>query len=173
MGILLLVAIVLFLIIHGSIRASEANEPTLDNGLKKKYFIWRDLEYVGGIDGIYDLTKVNISMSNDNILAIDFDGKYKNYNKRIRMGDIQSVIIQTEEQIKNDVTLGRLVMFGVFALAMKKEKRYMEKYLIINYLGNGQEQQIISRGQGAIVIKEYYEKIKKGEVDYRTGQVRV
>lgn len=136
-------------------------QPTYNNGLTKESYVNAELEYVGGIDGIYDLTKVNISINNNGKLNIVFYYNFYDYGRVVDFNDIIDMSIQTEEQVRNDVTLSRVILFGVFALGMKKEKRYMQKYLIINYLEDGCEKQIITRGQNAPKVRECYEKLKK------------
>lgn len=53
--------------------------------------------------------------------------------------EIKGVEIKSEEEVSKDVTLTRMVAFGIYALALKKEKRTVKNYLILKCVKNGFE----------------------------------
>lgn len=51
--------------------------------------------------------------------------------------DIQGVSFKSEEEISKDVTLGRLLLFGVFAFGLKKKTVHKHHYIVMSFT-NGQ-----------------------------------
>lgn len=51
--------------------------------------------------------------------------------------------LKTEQDISHDVTLGRLLIFGIFAFGMKKTKKIITKYIVINYYDESNVRQTI------------------------------
>lgn len=55
----------------------------------------------------------------------------------IPYSEIKTIEFKTEEEVSRDVTLTRMIAFGVYALALKKEKRKVTDYLILGCEKNG------------------------------------
>ena len=122
--------------------------------------------YCGGNDYVATDTRVELKWRKDNVLVITFlrAGRIE----YIPYSDINRVYIRTEHQIKEDVTLTRLAVMGVFAFGNKKETRSNEYYLVLSYKNcEGVEQNLIlSKGMNLqkdinlyeTILKEYKEK---------------
>ena len=67
----------------------------------------------------------------------------------IPIENIKKAEFKTEEQIHKDVTLGRLLLFGVFAFGMKKKTKTQKNYLVVIYEENGIENIVIFEAQKA------------------------
>lgn len=52
---------------------------------------------------------------------------------RVPLGRILRFEVKTEEQVRRDVTLGRLLLFGIFAFGLKKTTRHREDYFCVTY----------------------------------------
>jgi hypothetical protein len=62
---------------------------------------------------------------------------------------VESIIkaeLKTQEQISKDVTLTRLLAFGIFAFALKKKTKNETSYLTVSYTENGIENAVIFDG---------------------------
>lgn len=57
----------------------------------------------------------------------------------IPISDLTRYEVKTETEIQRDVTLTRLVALGIFAFALKKEKKVEEQFLILSYNQSGVE----------------------------------
>lgn len=62
--------------------------------------------------------------------------------------EIKSVDFKTREQIEKDVTLTRLLAFGMYAFAMKKQKKVITNYLIVKCEKNGVHYALAFAGGG-------------------------
>ena len=67
----------------------------------------------------------------------------------ISIENIKKAEFKTEEQIHKDVTLGRLLLFGVFAFGMKKKTKTQKNYLVVIYEENGIENTVVFETQKA------------------------
>ena len=68
-----------------------------------------------------------------------FESRWESNNYEIHPSQIKTCEVKTEKEIKNDVTLGRFLMFGVFSLLAKKQTVTNDKYLLITFEDNGLE----------------------------------
>jgi len=82
---------------------------------------------------------------------------------RILKEDLLSVQEKTEDQITKDVTLTRLLTFGIFAFGMKKKRRNTEKYLILTYLDSGQEMIAVFRKHSQLEFRSLFDAVKEGQ----------
>lgn len=66
---------------------------------------------------------------------------------------ISRVYIQNESEIRENVTLGRILTFGIFSLGMKKRTEVLKKYLVIEYLDEREKDNAIVFGdEGGVNI---------------------
>jgi hypothetical protein len=90
------------------------------------------VDYIGGFQEISGGdVKVNIKISNEN-LYIYFINKDNN-EKIISMSKIIDAECSTSEQVSKDLTLGRIVVFGILAWGLKKKTKEITKCAIITY----------------------------------------
>lgn len=82
---------------------------------------------------------------------------------RIPKEDLLSVQEKTEEQISKDVTLTRLLAFGIFAFGMKKKKKSTTKYLILSYTDSRQEITAVFKDHSQSVFRKLFNAVKEGQ----------
>lgn len=99
-------------------------------------------EYLGGLDDTEGGKSVTIKVYKTNTLHLNF-GKLGMDEKIILLKDIKDIGIKSDIEIQKEISLGRLVAFGIFALGMKKQKTKVENYTIIKYNDGKKEQNII------------------------------
>lgn len=86
---------------------------------------------------------------------------------------ITNAVIKTETQIQKDISAGKILAFGIFALASKKTRTVTENYLVITYLNEfDNEEDLIFSHQNS---KDDYptnviENIKKVYSEYKQNQ---
>lgn len=71
----------------------------------------------------------------------------------IPLKNIKKAEFKNEEQIHKDVTLGRLLLFGVFAFGLKKKTKELHNYLVLTCNQDGIESTVIfeAKNAGALV----------------------
>ncbi len=77
--------------------------------------------------------------------------------------DLLSVQEKTEEQISKDVTLTRLLAFGIFAFGLKKKRKSTEKYLILSYMDGSQQMAAVFKDHTQSQFRRLYEAIDEGQ----------
>lgn len=130
------IIIIIFLFI-GLIGLGEQQEQD-----KKNEVLFRgEGEYLGGLSDTEGGKKFTCIFDKNNIA---FKGKL---TMRIRISNIKNIAIKSEMQIQSDISLGKMVVFGVFALAMKNKKTVVNNYSVMNIYQHGKDQTIILRMQ--------------------------
>lgn len=123
-------------------------------------------DYCGGNDYVAKDTKVDLKWGKDNVLVINY--RWAGRVEYIPFSDVNGVYCKTEHQIKEDVTLTRLAVMGLFAFGNKKETTSNAYYMILCYKNNeGREQNVILSGGSLQENLNLYNKILN---DYRTSQ---
>ncbi len=82
---------------------------------------------------------------------------------RILKEDLLSVQEKTESQISKDVTLTRLLAFGIFAFGLKKKRKTTDKYLILSYMDSGQQVTAIFKNHSSSIFKKLFNAVKEGQ----------
>ena len=70
----------------------------------------------------------------------------------IPYSEIESVTYKTWEQVSKDVTLTRLVAFGMYAFAMKKQRKSINKCVVLNCSHKGTKYSVVFSGEGASTL---------------------
>ena len=74
--------------------------------------------------------------------------------------EIKNIQFKTESEVQSDVTLTRMVAFGVYALAMKKKKKVVTNYLILNCEHGGMKYSMAFAGDDvSMLYKELFKKV--------------
>lgn len=119
------------------------NNKTLADYFKDEGFTYisplSDMNYLGGIKDISIKNRIDYILTNEGLLLLYCDGNIipsinSEYTKRklINWNDIKDISLQTEQSIKEKVSLGKLVCFGIFAFAMNgKEKISTKEYIVL------------------------------------------
>lgn len=107
-------------------------------------------DYCGGNPVIISDCKVNIYWKGEEV-KITYKSLAVNIEERISYEDLISFKGITQQEIKRNVTLGRVAMFGVLALAMKKEQQENKYYIVMKYKKNDEVIEIIL-GENALTL---------------------
>lgn len=81
---------------------------------------------------------------------------FKNGLDFLPFEDIKRVNFKTHQQIEKDLTLTRMIAFGVYSLAMKKKRKVISKYLILDCESGGMPYTMAFAGGG---IEGMYQEI--------------
>lgn len=119
----------------------------------KKYVV----HYVGGHPDITKEMKMNI------VVGDKFELHYMFKKMAIDYANIERVEFKTEEQISKDVTLGRLLLFGVLAFGLKKKSVHKTGYLVITYKDEvlGEQKMIFRTKQAGEIASSILKKKKE------------
>lgn len=80
----------------------------------------------------------------------------------IDIDNIKEVSLNSREQIKHRVTATRILTAGVLALAIPKREAEVLQYLVIKFMDNGREQEIVLAGQNLGQLHaELYKRVEK------------
>lgn len=87
--------------------------------------------YIGGLDDVLSGSGVKVWNHNTKLRIeyekVDNNVDFANFNK------INSIKIVSKDYIKEKVSLGKVLVFGVFALGMKDSKKIYENFIQIEY----------------------------------------
>lgn len=130
MGIIIF--LILCLVLLRSINKTKEKEKTMG-------IIYSDhfVTYISGLANIVSGKKVTVCVYKDKIVLrspADFqsedDGKIY---ITININKISSVEIKSCQQIRQEISLGKIVMSGTFPLGMQKNKAVVNNYLVITF----------------------------------------
>lgn len=104
------------------------------------------IDYVGGhFERTGFVKNIRILITSKGLVFSHIDGI-------IPIEDIKGVDYKSSEQVEKDVTLTRLVAFGIYAFALKKEKKTVENFVIINCEHKGLPYKIALSGSFAEAV---------------------
>lgn len=154
--IILILFMVLLII---SVVSSSGN---ITNSNKSNKMIKWGGTYLGGSLKVFE---VDIPMSfeiDNNKLVLSIKSNYYN----ITYDRLVDYSMKTETEIQQKVTLGRLLVLGVFALGAKKQVKKINKYGVLEFIDEqGQKQNVIFDAPN-LVIKTILEEIHKRKIKY-------
>lgn len=137
----------------------------IDNEYEKFDFI---LSYVAGSLKIFDVNVRTVLIISMNDIRLQLD----KYDITIPYDKLLDYKLQTEEEIQQKITLGRLLIFGVFALGMKKSKKKTTKYIVLEFVDdNSKKQNVILQGDSTTYILEKIHKYKENKDKSSSKQV--
>lgn len=122
MGYVIGIGVVIFVVL---ILIGSANSKKGDN----KNVIFTKCNYCGGYEEKLDMISVWILVNKKREFYIQFP----DVKKIFMLDDIKNITTKSETEMSKEVTLGRLLLVGVLALAWKKNKVENRKFLIITY----------------------------------------
>jgi len=123
------------------------------------------VEYLGGSPHL-NVVSTGALKPCENVLAFVYSGGSKPINTH--WNNIKSIEVKTQEQITSDVTAGRVLLLGVFALAAKKQTVHKSEYLIIHCNEEGVDYDMVFSGadMGSLASK-----INGALINYRKSKV--
>lgn len=110
----------------------------ISNDIEFKYGTFINTEYQGGHPLLPDIQKIRVDVTNKKIVLQN--------NIEIYFSDINSINYDTLEQLEKRVTVTRLLTIGIFALAFKKKKKNIQKYLTVEFTDDTNITQIVAFG---------------------------
>lgn len=142
-------SLIFFFIAYLLMKSIEKDNKKLkDNGINRRMFF----KYCGGDEEVISDCDVRLDWK-DEYLEINFQKTLSLIKQDlVKYNDIVSFRGMTEQQIRSDVTLTRLALFGAFAFGMKKQKVNNQYFIVIKYLKNGLEKELIL-GEGVSGIQ--------------------
>lgn len=133
---IVIIGLILFVIlgITGSKKQEENNEKLKNLG----YSLYTKIDtgkYVGGHPYINDAIPKTIIFPKDGILEIMLDAPMALPIKKgnIQNSYIKNILAEDQSTVEKRVTVGRLLMTGIFAFAWKKKKKNELAYLTIEW----------------------------------------
>ena len=127
------------------------------------YSIWEST-YIGGYDDVAGGKKAEILLFK-NKLDINFVTNMSN-SKSINIENINTIKIMSQELIQNEISIGKMLIFGVLAFGMRDNKTTVNNYLVVNYNEDNLNYNVIlsvlSNSAMENLIKKYKE-IKTGD----------
>jgi hypothetical protein len=102
--------------------------------------------YVGGHPKIDDFIKISsIYKKEPNLIITDTRLIYPEYKGEIPIDKIKSILLEDSSTIENKITLGRVLLVGIFALAWRKKKKNELAFVTIDWTdGNFEHSTIFS-----------------------------
>lgn len=98
-------------------------------------------KYLGGFPTVSsDDKRVELTVK-DNGVVFNFLGRKP--MQFISKKDLLNAEVRSESQITEDISLGRVLAFGVVGLAMKKKNTVNKNYLVVSYNDKGQKRDVI------------------------------
>lgn len=116
-------------------------------------------KYIGGFSDLAGGKDASILIKED-CINIFIGGVADTVKKTMPMDIVKNAEIKSEAQISKEVTMGRLLIFGPLAFAMKKEKNKVKNYLVITCEKEGQEKSFIFESKCAENIVREVRRIK-------------
>lgn len=148
MFILTIIGILVITVFQAKSHAEEQKE----KGYSNLQFCG-SFNYLGGFNEITDKIIISIEIVNKEFLL--FISHNRQIEIKIPLKDIIDVSTKMEDEVSRDVTLTRLLIFNVFAFGLKKEKHHLQKFLIIRYLDDKQEEKSLIFGGNLHPEKAY------------------
>lgn len=116
------------------------------------------VKYLGGHP---DIPGEADGIMNINSAGLFFEVALTLSNLHIPVQNIVRAEFKTEEQISKDVTLTRLLAFGIFAFGMKKKKVEKTSYLVVTYKENSLENTIVFSAGNAGLLASSIMKVRQ------------
>ncbi|MBE6066202.1 MAG: hypothetical protein E7211_00660 [Clostridium lundense] len=122
----IVIIIGVMIIIAGIIRMAESAKKEIEK--QKEYDLIGHCHYYGGYEDKMDTEYISLYNNKDEILV-----SFTNEERKILIRDIKDLTTKREEQLKQEVTLGRFVLVGALAFLWKKNKVENRKFVILTY----------------------------------------
>ena len=141
-GIVILI-LVIVLIFQFNSPSHKEKEKEKKDFFKNKGLSYNDFTYLGSYAGGHPSLNVKIEnvyfIKNENNLLLykieyfDVSKPEEILNSEIPISDIDDITIEDSSSIENKITLGRVILVGIFALAWKKKKKNELSFVIISW----------------------------------------
>lgn len=130
------------------------------SGSGASYQNFLQARYKGGIKNISADGTITINVLD---IGLGFTGAFN--RKVIKFENIKDIFIENERSIQQQVSLGKLIMFGGLAFGMKKKNVEINKeYVIINVIDEDGEYNVVLDTEKESDIQSLYNKISNYKV---------
>lgn len=136
-GIIIGVIILLYFLADRAEKFTE--KVNKEKGIEVRDF---NSKYIGGFQDVIGGIKADI-MVKQNEIQIGLWRTGKIDYKFIPMDIVINAEIKSENQIAKEVSLGKMIVFGALAFAMKNEKSVVKNYLVISCDENGYRRDLV------------------------------
>lgn len=147
--LLIALGLVFIPIIYVCVKATNHKTKLEEQGLEYRSFF----KYEGGLDGRLPEDLSNIEIYHSHIRLI-----LSKKNEEFNYSQIEKVKIMTKSQMESYISAGRVAMFGVLSLAMKKQKD-VDRFFVIIELND--EQSIVLSTNYRNQCEKTYEYLNK------------
>lgn len=141
----ILIIVTVFILVHIAIKINEnktRKERLQQYKSEGKIYVTNfDTFYMGGLKDISACPSL-IEVF-DNKITMKFIINFDTYNREFNLKDILDVKIQSDIQIQNQISLGKMVFFGAFALASPNQKTVINEYIVMTVLYQGEKLNLI------------------------------
>lgn len=164
MILFIMMAISIFiLLIYVFISMSKTEQQQKERHIRENVMLEKTIYHLNGHPYLKENDLVDFQIKNNN--TIYFRKENVNTGLEIPVLDLLKYEVKTESEIRHDVTLGRLLVLGIFAFGVKKKSKVEEQFLIISYIQNGVEVQCI--------FKQSSENQKLGDIVSTLNKLRI
>ena len=125
-------------------------------------------KYGGGYANITMNGQLSLTIKNDKLI---FGQLFKTYYT-LDVKNITDVHYKSEQEISKDVTLTRILAFGIFAFGLKKKKVNNSYYIIISTLEDGFVNDFVlevenTMGLGATIAQGFIKTLRSKVIEYK------
>ena len=125
-------------------------------------------KYGGGYANITMNGQLSLTIKNDKLI---FGQLFKTYYT-LDVKNITDVHFKSEQEISKDVTLTRILAFGIFAFGLKKKKTNNSYYIIISTLEDGFVNDFVLEventvGLGATIAQGFIKTLRSKVIEYK------
>jgi len=131
MYILLILGVILIAIIMNNNKQDIIEKADEKEGATTIFTV--DATHLGGNPNLKQNEIVFFQIRSNNVFRIQLIHGSEYEYQVIKPTDIIKCEFKTEQEIKKDVTVGRLIGLGVFAFALKKKTKEITNYMILDY----------------------------------------
>lgn len=127
--------------------------------------------YLGGSSQIYDAGfKAVIMVSKKEFIISHMLG---NNNIKIPIGKIKTAMIKSEQELRHKMTMGRIMLFGIFA--KPKEYKTINKFLYVDYYNDENELEtvVVQCNQAQYVVERIHYHKNRLENENKNQSVEV
>lgn len=133
-------ALLLALIVIGVLLVWLGDEQKKDHVERDILYEDFNVKYLGGLPNKEGGKKVTLTIKSDRVFLAGL--------KTIFKAEILGAEIQSEQQIVNNISLGKIVAFGLLSLGMQNTKTIVKNYVVIRFLEGNEERNIILECNG-------------------------
>lgn len=157
MWIIIIILILGIFIYMGNNIAQSENSKTVNKYKNKGYHFIETLgiDYKGGFKDISVDTPIIVDLLQE---GISFNNLM--YEKMIPFDNIIDISLQSKQYIENQVSLGKLIFFGILAFGMNKnQKKFNDEFIVLKLKDNNENFTVLIQAMEHTSNQSIYNKI--------------